>query len=187
MILLIDNYDSFVYNLYQMMGAISPDIKVVRNDKVTIEDIEKMNPEKIVISPGPKRPKDAGISIDVIKHFAPKTPILGVCLGHQAIGEAFGGVVDYAKQIMHGKTSEIKIYNQCKIFKNLPNEIEVARYHSLIVNSKTLPKCLNVIGWSYDDEIMAIKHKNYETYGLQFHPESILTPLGGQILENFLK
>lgn len=187
MILLIDNYDSFVYNLYQMMGEINPDIKVIRNDELKVEEIEKLNPDKIVISPGPKRPIDAGVSIDVIKKLSPKIPILGVCLGHQAIGEAFGGVVTYAKEIMHGKSSEVKIYNECKIFKGLPSEIEVARYHSLAVESKSLPKCLTVIGWTYDNEIMAFKHKNYETYGLQFHPESILTPLGNKILENFLK
>lgn len=169
------------------MGEINPDIKVIRNDELKVEEIEKLNPDKIVISPGPKRPIDAGVSIDVIKKLSPKIPILGVCLGHQAIGEAFGGVVTYAKEIMHGKSSEVKIYNECKIFKGLPSEIEVARYHSLAVESKSLPKCLTVIGWTYDNEIMAFKHKNYETYGLQFHPESILTPLGNKILENFLK
>lgn len=186
MILIIDNYDSFVYNLYQMTGEINPDVKVIRNDECTIEEIEKLNPEKIIISPGPKRPIDAGISIDVVKHFASKVPILGVCLGHQAITEAFGGNVVYAKKLMHGKSSEIKIYNECKLFKGMPSIIEVARYHSLASESKTLPKCLTVIGWTFDDEIMAIKHRNYETYGVQFHPESILTPLGRRILENFL-
>jgi len=187
MILLIDNYDSFVYNLYQMMGEIREDIKVIRNDELTIDDIEKLKVDKIVISPGPGRPEDAGISIDVIKHFAPKVPILGVCLGHQAIAEAFDGVVTYAKKIMHGKSSIVKIYNECKLFKGLPSEIEVARYHSLAIESKTLPKCLMAIGWTYDNEIMAVKHKNYETYGVQFHPESILTPMGCEILKNFLK
>lgn len=187
MILLIDNYDSFVYNLYQMLGEINPDIKVIRNDELTLDEIEKLNPEKIVISPGPGRPVDAGISIDVIKKFSPKIPILGVCLGHQAIGEAFGGVVTYAKKLMHGKSSEVKIYNECKLFKGLPSEIEVARYHSLAIESKSLPKSLMAIGWTYDNEIMAVKHKNFETYGVQFHPESILTPLGNRILENFLK
>lgn len=170
-----------------MIGAIEPDIKVIRNDELTIDEIKKLNPEKIIISPGPKRPTDAGVSIDVIKCFAPTTPILGVCLGHQAIGEAFGGKVVYAKELMHGKSSDIKIYNECKIFKGLPPIIEVARYHSLAVESKTLPKCLTVIGWTFDDEIMAFKHKNYETYGLQFHPESILTQHGEEILRNFLK
>ncbi len=187
MILLIDNYDSFVYNLFQMIGGIDPDIKVVRNDEVTLDEIEKMNPDKIIISPGPKRPKDAGISIEVVKKFAPKIPILGVCLGHQVIGEAYGGVITYAKKVMHGKTSEIKIYNECKIFKGLPPEIEVGRYHSLSIDSKTLPKELMAIAWTYDNEIMAVKHKNYETYGVQFHPESILTPFGIDIFKNFLK
>lgn len=186
MILLVDNYDSFVYNLYQMMGAINPDIKVIRNDEFTVEEVQKLNPSKIVISPGPGRPSDAGISIELIKKTAPNTPILGVCLGHQAIGEAFGGVVTYAKELMHGRQSEVKIYNECKLFKGLPSVIEVARYHSLAVESKSLPKCLTVIGWGFDNEIMAIKHKDYETYGLQFHPESILTPLGEKILLNFL-
>lgn len=186
MILLIDNYDSFVYNLYQMMGAINPDIKVIRNNELTIEEIEHLHPEKIVISPGPGRPENAGISIDVIKYFASKLPILGVCLGHQSIGQAFGGVVTYAKELMHGKSSEIKIYNECKLFKGLPPIIEAARYHSLSVSSKNLPKDLTVIGWSFDDEIMALKHRNFETYGVQFHPESILTPFGNKILENFL-
>lgn len=187
MILLIDNYDSFVYNLYQMMGEINPDIKVIRNNELTVDEIEKLNPNKIVISPGPGRPVDAGVSIDVIKKLSPKVPILGVCLGHQAIGEAFGGVVTYAKELMHGKSSEVKIYNECKLFKGLPPIIEVARYHSLAVESKSLPKCLTVLAWTFDDEIMAFKHKNYETYGVQFHPESILTPLGDKILKNFLK
>lgn len=187
MILLIDNYDSFVYNLYQMIGAIDPNIKVIRNNEMTIDEIEKLNPSKIIISPGPKRPVDAGISIDVIKHFSPKIPILGVCLGHQAIGEAFNGEVTYAKKIMHGKSSDVKIYNECKLFKGLPSVIEVARYHSLAINSKNLPKELMVIGWTFDNEIMAVKHKRFETYGVQFHPESILTPLGAKILENFIK
>lgn len=187
MILLIDNYDSFVYNLYQMMGEINPNIKVIRNDELTVEEIEKLRADKIVISPGPGRPCDAGISINVIKHFAPKVPILGVCLGHQAIAEAFGGVVGYAKKIMHGKSSTVKIYNECKLFKGLPPEIEVARYHSLAIDSKTLPKCLMAIGWTYDNEIMAVKHKNYEIYGVQFHPESILTLQGREILKNFLE
>ncbi len=186
MILLIDNFDSFVFNLYQMMGEINPDIKVVRNNELSIGDIEKLNPDKIVISPGPGRPSSAGNIIEVIKNFAPKKPILGVCLGHQAIGEAFNGKVTYAKKIMHGKQSEIRLYTECKLFKNLPPEIEVARYHSLAVDSKNLPSDLTVIAWSDDDEIMALKHRKFETYGVQFHPESILTPLGKQILENFL-
>ncbi len=187
MILLIDNYDSFVYNLYQMAGEINPDIKVIRNNELTLDEIDKLNPSKIIISPGPGRPQEAGVCIDVIKKFAPKIPILGVCLGHQAIGEAFGGKIIYAKELMHGKSSEVKIYNECKIFKGLPPIIEVARYHSLAVESKTLPKELTVIAWTFDDEIMAFKHKNYDVWGVQFHPESILTPYGKKILENFLK
>lgn len=187
MILIIDNYDSFTYNLYQMIGAINPDIKVIRNDELSVSEIEKLNPKRIIISPGPGRPEAAGVSIDVIKNLAPKIPILGVCLGHQAIGEAWGGKIVYAKELMHGKSSEIKIYNECKLFKGLPSIIEVARYHSLAVESKTLPKCLTVIGWSFDDEIMAFKHREYETYGVQFHPESILTEYGNKILENFIK
>ncbi len=170
-----------------MMGTINPDIKVIRNNEMTLEEIKKLNFNKIVISPGPGRPKDAGVSIDVIKYFAPHVPILGVCLGHQAIGEAFGSEIIYAKKIMHGKSSDVKIYNECKLFKGLPPVIEVARYHSLSINSKNLSKDLTVIGWTFDDEIMAVKHRQYETYGVQFHPESILTPLGNKILENFLK
>lgn len=187
MILIVDNYDSFTYNLYQMVGAINPNIKVVRNDEIKPEEINIINPDKIIISPGPGKPKDAGISIDVIKQFAPKIPILGVCLGHQAIGEAFGGKTVYAKELMHGKSSLVKIYNECKLFQGISPITEVARYHSLAVDSKTLPKDLTVIAWSFDDEIMAIKHRNFETYGVQFHPESILTPMGEKILENFLK
>ena len=187
MILIIDNYDSFTYNLYQMAGAINPDIKVIRNNELNVVEIEKLNPEKIIISPGPGRPGAAGVSIDVIKTLSPKIPILGVCLGHQAIAEAFGGKVIYAKKLMHGKSSEIKIYTECKLFKGLPPVIEAARYHSLAVESKTLPKWLSVIGWGFDDEIMAIKHNNHETYGVQFHPESILTEYGNKILENFIK
>lgn len=168
------------------MGGINPDIKVIRNNEMTLDEIKKLSFDKIVISPGPGRPKDAGVSIDVVKYFAPKVPILGVCLGHQAIGEAFGGEITYAKKIMHGKSSDVKIYNECKLFKGLPPIIEVARYHSLSINSKNLPKDIMAIGWTFDDEIMAIKHRNFETYGVQFHPESILTPLGNKILENFL-
>ena len=187
MILIIDNYDSFTYNLYQMTGAIDPDIKVIRNDELSVSEIEKLNPKRIIISPGPGRPEAAGVSIDVIKNLAPKIPILGVCLGHQAIGEAWGGKIVYAKELMHGKSSLVKIYNECKLFQGLSPITEVARYHSLAVDSKTLPKDLTVIAWSFDDEIMAIKHRNFETYGVQFHPESILTPMGEKILENFLK
>lgn len=187
MILLIDNFDSFSYNLYQLIGRFNPDIKVVRNDELTISDIEKLNPDAIIISPGPGKPKDAGICEDVIKYFYSKKPILGICLGHQAICEAFGVKITYANQIMHGKTSIINIDNNCVIFKNLEREIKVARYHSLIADKNTIPNTLQVIAKTKDDTIMAVKHKDYNTYGLQFHPESVLTPLGVIIIKNFLE
>ena len=185
MILLIDNYDSFTYNLYQFMGIFNSDIKVVRNDKLTIEDIEKMNPEKIVISPGPKSPKEAGICLDVIKHFAGVKPILGICLGHQCIGEAFGATVSYAKKICHGKQSAIH-HNKDGIFKGLDDDIRVARYHSLAIIDDTLPDCLEVTARTEDGEIMAVQHKSYPVYGLQFHPESIYTEHGKKLIENFI-
>jgi anthranilate synthase component 2 len=185
MILLIDNYDSFTYNLYQFMGIFNSDIKVVRNDKLTIEDIEKMNPEKIVISPGPKSPKEAGICLDVIKHFAGVKPILGICLGHQCIGEAFGATVSYAKKICHGKQSAIH-HNNDGIFKGLDDDIRVARYHSLAIIEDTLPDCLEVTARTEDGEIMAVQHKSYPVYGLQFHPESIYTEHGKKLIENFI-
>lgn len=186
MILLIDNFDSFSYNLYQFMGEINPDIKVVRNDELTIEEIEKLNPEKIVISPGPGKPCDAGICEDVIRHFAPLKPILGICLGHQAICEVFGAKVTYAKEIMHGKTSVISIDLTSPIFKGLPQTIKVARYHSLVADISTIPEELKVIGKTDDDVVMAVSHKKYNVFGLQFHPESILTPNGKIIIRNFI-
>ena len=186
MILLIDNYDSFAYNLYQLIGGINPDIKVVRNDEITITDIEKLNPDYIIISPGPGRPSDAGIIEAVIKHFYQTKPILGVCLGHQAIIESFGGDVVYAKKVMHGKSSMIKIDCLQGIFQGMNEEIKVARYHSLAGDEKTLPECLQVIAKSDDQEIMAVKHQDYPVYGLQFHPESILTDDGDLIIKNFL-
>ncbi|MGN0587787.1 MAG: gamma-glutamyl-gamma-aminobutyrate hydrolase family protein, partial [Oscillospiraceae bacterium] len=186
MILLIDNYDSFTYNLYQQIGSIYPDIKVIRNDMTTIEDIEKMQPEAIIISPGPGYPADAGISIDIIKRFSGQIPILGVCLGHQAIAEAFGGKIVHAKEPMHGKSSKISINTNAPIFSDMPDHITAARYHSLIVDSITLPSCLNVIATDGDGQIMAIRHKTHPTYGVQFHPESILTEFGGSIISNFL-
>ncbi|MCR4830979.1 MAG: aminodeoxychorismate/anthranilate synthase component II [Pseudobutyrivibrio sp.] len=186
MILLIDNYDSFSYNLFQLVGEIQPDIKVVRNDELRICDIEKMAISHIIISPGPGRPIDAGICEDVIAHFAGKTPILGVCLGHQAICETFGANITYAKELMHGKQSVVEIDKDNKIFKGLPEKIKVARYHSLAADSSSLPSNLQVIATSDDGEVMAVKHKDYEVYGLQFHPESILTPEGKTILKNFL-
>lgn len=187
MILIIDNYDSFTYNLYQYIGEIYDDIKVIRNDKVTLNEIEKMRPEGIVLSPGPGIPEDAGICIDVVKEFGCKIPILGICLGHQAIGCAYGGKVIRANNIMHGKTSNISI-KQNKLFEDLENNITVMRYHSLIIEKESLPDELEVVAESLDDkEIMAVKHKKYEVYGLQFHPESILTKQGKVIIKNFLE
>ena len=185
MLLLIDNYDSFTYNLFQFIGHFEKNIKVVRNDKITIDEIEDMNPQHIVLSPGPKTPKEAGICIDVIKHFYKTKPILGICLGHQSIGEAFGGVVKHAKELYHGKSSVIDV-NDDPIFKGIDGSIQVARYHSLIVEKDTLPVNLDVLS-EYKGEIMAMKHKSYPVYGLQFHPESIMTEKGLKLIENFLK
>lgn len=184
MILLIDNYDSFSYNLYQLIGQIDDDINVFRNDKITLDEISKLNPSMIVLSPGPGRPEDAGICIDVVKEFYDKIPILGVCLGHQSICMAFGGVISYASELMHGKSSIISLSDDL-IFKGLNKEITVGRYHSLSLKDETLPKELKVIARSDDGEIMAVKHEKFNVYGLQFHPESILTPDGLSILTNF--
>ena len=186
MILLIDNYDSFSYNLYQLIGQIDDDIKVFRNDKITLDEISKLNPSMIVLSPGPGRPEDAGICIDIVKEFYDKIPILGVCLGHQSICMAFGGVISYASELMHGKSSIISLSDDL-IFEGLNKEITVGRYHSLSLKDKTLPKELKVIARSDDGEIMAVKHEKFNVYGLQFHPESILTPDGLSILTNFSK
>ena len=184
MILLIDNYDSFAYNLYQLIGQVNPDIKVVRNDKITLDEIKSLNPEAIVLSPGPGRPEDAGICVDAVKEFARDIPILGVCLGHQSICVAFGGKVSNAKRLMHGKSSEIE-FSDDLIFKDLCSK-SVARYHSLSLVESTLPEELEIISRACDDgEIMAVKHKEYDVYGLQFHPESILTPDGLTIIRNF--
>ena len=187
MILLIDNYDSFSYNLYQLIGEINPDIKVIRNDEMSVDEIITLSPEYIILSPGPKAPKDAGVCIDVAKKLAGKSKILGVCLGHQSICEAYGATVSYAKQLMHGKQSSCKIDNSFKIFKGLDDTIPVARYHSLAVLEDTMPDSLEIIAKADDGEIMAVKHKDYEIYGLQFHPESIMTPDGKVILKNFLE
>lgn len=184
MILLIDNYDSFSYNLYQLIGQIDDDIKVFRNDKITLDEISELNPSMIVLSPGPGRPEDAGICIDIVKEFYDKIPILGVCLGHQSICMAFGGVISYASELMHGKSSIISLSDDL-IFKGLDKEITVGRYHSLSLKDETLPKELKVIARSDDGEIMAVKHEKFNVYGLQFHPESILTPVGLSILTNF--
>ena len=186
MILMIDNYDSFTYNLVQYLGELGADVKVFRNDKISIAKIEELKPGRIVISPGPGRPEDAGISCDVIKQFAGKIPILGVCLGHQAIGYVYGARIINAKRLMHGKTS--KVYHNGKaIFKGIPNPFEATRYHSLIVDNKGLPSCLRVIAWTKEKEIMGLGHKLYKLWGVQFHPESILTKAGKSILANFLR
>lgn len=186
MLLLIDNYDSFTFNLYQMIGEIYKDIKVVRNDAVTIEDIEKMNLKGIIISPGPGRPEDAGICIELIQKLKGKLPIMGICLGHQAIGYAFGAEIIRAEEIKHGKTS--KITNDGKaLFNELEKEIEVMRYHSLVIDSKTLPEELEITAQTKDGVIMGVRHKEYSIHGLQFHPESILTEHGDKLLKNFVE
>ncbi|WP_017471121.1 anthranilate synthase component II [Amphibacillus jilinensis] len=186
MILLIDNYDSFTYNLYQYISELGEQVKVVRNDQITLAEIESLSPEAIVLSPGPGAPKEAGICIDVVKAFEQKVPILGICLGHQAIGEAYGATVSHAKFVKHGKTSEIKHYRD-NIFRNLNDTIEVMRYHSLVILKQTMPSCLTVTAISLeDDEIMAVKHNDFPIYGMQFHPESIGTTDGKKLLANFL-
>jgi len=184
-ILMIDNYDSFTYNLYQYIGIFEPEIKVVRNDKISIEEIRELNPEKIVISPGAKNPEQAGISIEVIRHFYQEKPILGICLGHQSIGAAFGAVVSYAKIICHGKQSEIS-HDGKGIFEGIPRKIKVARYHSLAIMEDTLPESLKVAARTDNGEIMAIWHQEYPTVGLQFHPESIYTEYGKRMIDNFI-
>ena len=186
MILLIDNYDSFSYNLYQLVGEIEPDIRVIRNDEMTIEEIETLAPDRIILSPGPGRPEDAGIIIDVAKTISHKIPTLGVCLGHQAICAAYGANITYAKQLMHGKQSEIKPDSDCLLFRGCPETMKVARYHSLAADVDTIPECLKVTAVTEDGEIMAVRHKEYPIYGVQFHPESIMTPYGKHILENFI-
>ncbi len=185
MILLIDNYDSFTYNLYQYMGIFTEDIAVVRNDKITVDEIREMKPERIVLSPGPKGPKDAGVCMEVVRSFYDKLPILGICLGHQCIGEALGGTVSYAKKLCHGKQSEIT-HSGTGIFSGVPSPLKVARYHSLAVQRADLPPCLEVLAETADGEIMAMRHRDYPVYGMQFHPESIYTEHGKRILENFL-
>lgn len=185
MILLIDNYDSFSYNLFQLVGTLNPDIRVVRNDLLSVPEIEALSPEAILLSPGPGRPADAGICEEAVKKLSGKIPILGVCLGHQAICEAFGGTVGYAKALMHGKSSLTKLAPSCPLFQDLPPEIPVARYHSLAAK-EPLPPDLEAAAVTEDGEIMALQHKTHPTFGLQFHPESILTPDGETILKNFL-
>jgi len=185
MIILIDNYDSFTYNLYQYLGRFEKDIRIFRNDEISVVEIDKLNPDKIVISPGPKTPKEAGICIELIKKLYKKYPILGICLGHQAIGEAFGGTVSYAKEIFHGKASKI-IHSKDGIFTGITQYTQVARYHSLAILEETLNEKLEIIARTDDREIMAIRHKKYKLVGLQFHPESIYTPEGMKMIENFV-
>ncbi len=190
MLLMLDNYDSFTYNLVQYFGELGADVHVHRNDKITIAEIEALNPEKIVISPGPCTPNEAGISLEVIKHFAGKKPILGVCLGHQSIGQAFGGDIIHAGEIMHGKTSPIH-HNNSSVFKGLPNPVIATRYHSLVIDKNTIPDCFEITAWTQTDdgeldEIMGIRHKTLPIEGVQFHPESILTEQGHELLKNFL-
>ena len=186
MILLIDNYDSFSYNLYQFIGAINKDIKVIRNDELAIDEIDDLNPSHIVISPGPGKPCDAGICEEVIRSLQSRYPILGVCLGHQAICEVYGATIDHASRLMHGKMSIAHVDNESKLFKGLERDIEVARYHSLAAVKDTIPDCLKITAMTDDGEVMALEHKEYNVFGVQFHPESILTPDGMKIIKNFL-
>mgnify|MGYP005826720569 FL=1 len=187
MILLIDNYDSFSYNLYQLIGEIEPDIRVIRNDEMTVEEIRRLAPDRIVLSPGPGRPEDAGIIIQAVRELGNEIPILGVCLGHQAICAAFGGTVTYAKELMHGKQSIVLFDTDCPLFHGCPGEAPVARYHSLAVEPETLPPCLKTVASTRDGEVMAVCHRDYPIYGVQFHPESIMTPDGRQMLINFIQ
>ena len=186
MLLMIDNYDSFTYNLVQYLGELGEDIRVFRNNKITIQEIEKLNPDRIVISPGPCTPNEAGISVQTIRHFSGRLPILGVCLGHQAIGAAFGGDIIRAPRLMHGKTSLIH-HDGKTVFEGLPNPFEATRYHSLLIKKETLPDCLQITAWTDSDEIMGVRHKELVVEGVQFHPESILTKVGKDLLRNFLK
>jgi len=186
MILIIDNYDSFTYNLYQYVGEMNNKIFVIRNDEVSVKDIEKLNPEKIILSPGPGRPENAGICVDVIKSLGDKIPILGICLGHQAIGYAYGAKIVKANKIMHGKTSLV-FHKGEEIFKDIKNPIVAMRYHSLVIDRQTLPRDLEITAYTEEGVIMGVRHKMYPVYGLQFHPESILTEQGKEILRNFLE
>ena len=188
MVLMIDNYDSFTYNIVQYCLELGADLKVIRNDEMDVKEIEQLNPEKIIISPGPSTPDEAGISLEVIDYFKNKLPIFGICLGHQSIAQSFGGEVIRAKNMMHGKTSQVEVIKQNTIFKDLPNEFRATRYHSLTVNKENLPNNIEVLATSQDDnEIMAIKIKDLPIYGVQFHPESIMSEYGYEIIDNFLK
>ncbi len=185
MILLIDNYDSFSYNIYQLVGSVNPDIKVIRNDELSVDEISAFMPKAIILSPGPGKPSEAGICIETVQKLRGKIPILGICLGHQAICEAFGATVSYAKKLMHGKTSEITVDTNSSLFRGINSQIKVARYHSLAAIRETIPDCLRITAVTQDGEIMAVEHIVYKIYGLQFHPESILTPDGKSIILNF--
>jgi anthranilate synthase component 2 len=185
MLLMLDNYDSFTYNLVQYFGELGEDVRVYRNDEITLDEIAKLKPARIVVSPGPCSPAEAGISVSLIKEFAGKIPLLGVCLGHQSIGAAFGGDIVHAKQLMHGKTSLV-YHNDSGVFRGLPNPLTVTRYHSLAIKRETLPDCLEVTAWTDDGEIMGVRHKTLDVEGVQFHPESILTERGHDLLKNFL-
>lgn len=187
MILLIDNYDSFSYNLYQLIGEIDSNIKVIRNDTMAVEEIRKLRPDRIILSPGPGRPEHAGILMEVVKILGKEIPLLGVCLGHQAICAAFGAEVTYAKELMHGKQSDVQFDLQCPLFKGCPQMAPVARYHSLAVNTTTIPEELKITAVTADGEVMAVRHREFPIYGVQFHPESIMTPDGKKMLENFIK
>lgn len=187
MILLIDNYDSFSYNLYQLIGEITPEIRVIRNDEMTVEEIRRLAPERIILSPGPGRPEDAGVIVEAAKTLGKDIPVLGVCLGHQAICTAFGATVTYAKKLMHGKQSDVKFDTQCPLFRGCPEIAPVARYHSLAAAADTIPDCLKTTAMTADGEVMAVQHKEYPIFGVQFHPESILTPDGKTMLKNFIE
>ncbi len=186
MTLLIDNYDSFSYNLFQMIGAKDPDVRVVRNDELSVGQIRALAPDRIVISPGPGKPADAGICVELVARLQAEVPILGICLGHQAIYEAYGGTVSYAAHLVHGKAAQVRVDTDDALFRGLPEVIQAARYHSLAALGPTLPQSLKVIAWADDGEIMAVGHRQFPVWGVQFHPESILTPLGSAIIDNFL-
>lgn len=186
MILLIDNYDSFSYNLYQLIGGIEPDIQVIRNDELTVEEIRELKPDRIILSPGPGRPEKAGIILEAVKELGAEIPILGVCLGHQAICAAFGATVTYAKKLMHGKQSMVRFDTNCPLFWECPERGAVARYHSLAADALTIPECLEVTAVTEEGEVMAVQHREYPVFGVQFHPESIMTPDGELMLKNFM-
>ncbi len=186
MICLIDNYDSFSYNLYQLLGSIEPDVRVIRNDGLTVGELQALSPDAVVLSPGPGRPADAGICEDVVRSLTGRVPILGVCLGHQAIVEAFGGVVTYASAIMHGKASRVTLDPGCELFRGIESPTTVARYHSLAADAASMPQCLRVTATTDDGEVMAVRHVDAPTFGVQFHPESVMTPEGSAMARNFL-